>query len=300
MNTPSDKPERRAEPNQVIDTVTILLVDDRPENLLALEATLKCREYRLLKATSGEEALAQLEVNDVGLVLLDIQMPGMDGYETASRIKNNPALAHIPVMMVTAIFKEEPHVRRGYEVGVVDYIGKPFDIDVLRKKVGIYTQLHQHRMLVRRTAEQQKLIDAELTARSEELEHRSAQITTLLESIAEPVFVVWRHKITESNTAAVRLFGYDGYDEITQGVDSFLRSTQPRDAASGRALDDHSHPYFQALKGEKAFAQIVARNVKTGDDIALRCSAHPVRFGEDVLGVVMMHQRVLTSGARAE
>lgn len=283
------EPDRRAPDQPPVEPVNLLLVDDRPENLLALEATLKCREYNLLTASSGEEALAVLARNDVALILLDVQMPGISGYETAARIKADPHTTNIPVMMVTAIFKEDPEVLRGYEAGAVDYIGKPFDIGVLRKKVGIYTQLHRHRLRLRRIEDQQKLVDAQLSARSEELAERSAQITTLLESMTEPVFVVWGEKITESNTPALRLFGYDDYDQMAQSVDAFFRSTHPRDPVTGHDLTTAGHPYFKALAGHKSFGQAIVRNVKTGKDQVVRVSAHPVRFREKILGVVLIH-----------
>jgi PAS domain-containing protein len=158
--------------------------------------------------------------------------------------------------------------------------------------VGIYTQLHQHRLRLRRTEDQQKLIDAQLSARREELEQRSAQITTLLESISDPVFVVWGNKITESNTPALRLFGFDSYDQMSQDLDRFFENTQPRDAVTGHALAAGAHPYFKALQGERAFGQIMVRNAKTGRDQIIRCGAHPVRFRDKILGVVMVHTPV--------
>lgn len=281
--------DRRAADQEPVEPVNLLLVDDRPENLIALEASLKCREYNLFTANSGEEALAVLAKVDIALVLLDIQMPGMDGYETAARIKNDPHTTNVPVVMVTAIFKEDPHIRRGYEAGAVDYIGKPFDIDVLRKKVGIYTQLHRHRLRLRRDQDQQKLIDAQLSARKEELDQRSAQITTLLESIADPVFVVWKDKITESNTLALRMFGFDSYDDMAQDIHAFFHLVHPRDAVSHESLAESRHPYYEALQGQRAYAPMVIRNAKTGRDQSVRCSAHPVRFRDKIFGVVLMH-----------
>ena len=275
-----------------MDPVNVLLVDDRAENLVALEATLKCREYNLLMAQSGQEALQILAKQDVALILLDIQMPGMDGYETAARIKADPRTTNIPVMMVTAIFKEDPHILKGYEAGAVDYIGKPFDVDVLRKKVGIYTQLHRHQLRLRRVEDQQKLIDAQLSARHEELERRSAEITTLLESVPDPVFIIWGGKITDSNTAALRLFGFDSYDAIAMDVHDYFATVLPRDPVTGEPLGPQRHPYYQALKGERAFGQILVRNAKTGADQVVRCGAHPVRFREKVLGAVMVYSAV--------
>ncbi len=291
MTNDTDKPERRAFPSPLIEPVNILIVDDRPENITAMEATLKCREYNLLSASSGEEALAVMAAHDIALVLLDIQMPGMDGYEVARRISTDERTRHVPVMMVTAIYTEDPHIRRGYEMGAVDYIGKPFDIDVLRRKVGIYTQLHLQRRTLRQTENQQKIIDAELLARQEEVEHRSAQITTLLETIQDPVFVVWGNQITESNRAALKMFGYDTYSDMEQSVEGFLGKIHPRDAMTGAQLG-RGHPYYQALGGHTAYGQMVVTNLKDGKDEMIRCAAHPVRFREKILGVVMVHAPV--------
>src|SRR5438552_559652 len=114
-----------------INKSTLLLVDDKPANLLALEAVLKEDGYTIILANSGKEALDLLKEKEVDLILLDIQMPGMDGYETARRIKQMPACQNIPIIFITAIFTENPYVKKGYEVGAIDYFAKPFDPDLL-------------------------------------------------------------------------------------------------------------------------------------------------------------------------
>src|SRR5215510_4834982 len=105
----------------------VLLVDDRPENLLALEAILEPLEQRLLFAHSGEDALRQLLQHDVAVILLDVQMPELDGFETAGLIKQRERTSHVPIIFVTAISKEEEQVFRGYSAGAVDYVFKPFN-----------------------------------------------------------------------------------------------------------------------------------------------------------------------------
>jgi CheY-like chemotaxis protein len=107
------------------DQVDILIVDDRPENLLALEAILEPLGQRLVQAHSGEEALRKLLKHDFAVVLLDVQMPGMNGFETAQLIKSRERTRYIPIIFLTAISKEEDYVFRGYQVGAVDYISKP-------------------------------------------------------------------------------------------------------------------------------------------------------------------------------
>jgi PAS domain S-box-containing protein len=147
----------------------ILLVDDRPENLLALEAILEPLEQNLLYAHSGEEALRQLLRNDAAVILLDVQMPIMDGFETAMLIKQRERTKYIPIIFVTAISKDEEHVFRGYSAGAVDYVFKPFSPEVLRSKVAVFIELHEKTRQLRQQAEllkEQEL--AELRRESEE------------------------------------------------------------------------------------------------------------------------------------
>jgi CheY-like chemotaxis protein len=123
----------------------ILLVDDRPENLLALEAILHGLGFELLKASSGEAALKRLLTHDVSLILLDVQMPGMDGFETAAHVKRREKTREIPIMFLTAIDGEAHQAFRGYAAGAVDYLTKPFDPWVLKAKVGIFVDLYERR-----------------------------------------------------------------------------------------------------------------------------------------------------------
>ena len=119
----------------------ILLVDDRPENLLALEAVLSSLGQVLVRAGSGEEALRALLKEDFALILLDAQMPGMDGFETAARIKRRLRTKDIPIIFLTAVDKDPHSSYRGYAAGAADYISKPFDPWVLRAKVQVFVDL---------------------------------------------------------------------------------------------------------------------------------------------------------------
>src|SRR5277367_3003244 len=114
---------------------SILIVDDTPANLLALEAVLAPLGHRLVRATSGEEALRCMLREEFCLALVDVQMGGMDGFETAALIKSHPRIAQTPVIFVTAISGEPKHVFQGYSHGAVDYLVKPFEPHVLRSKV---------------------------------------------------------------------------------------------------------------------------------------------------------------------
>ena len=126
----------------MVQKAKILLVDDRPENLLALEAILSALDQTLVRASSGEEALKALLTDDFAVILLDVQMPGMDGFETAAHIKRRERTRDIPIIFLTAINHGPHHTFRGYAAGAVDYISKPFDPWVLRAKVSVVVELY--------------------------------------------------------------------------------------------------------------------------------------------------------------
>lgn len=121
----------------------ILLVDDRPENLLALEAILGSLDLDLVRANSGEEALRALLLDEFALILLDAQMPGMDGFETAARIKRRARTKDVPIIFLTAVDRDPSSSYRGYVAGGADYLSKPFDPWILRAKVQVFVDLWQ-------------------------------------------------------------------------------------------------------------------------------------------------------------
>ena len=135
----------------------ILLVDDHDENLLALEAVLTPVGCRLVTARSGEEALKALLQNEFAVILLDVQMPGLDGFETAQLIRGRERTRTIPIIFVTAISKEPHHVFRGYGTGAVDYLFKPVDAVVLRSKVEVFVELYERGRAI---AEREELLRA--------------------------------------------------------------------------------------------------------------------------------------------
>ncbi len=137
---------------------SVLLVDDRPENLLALERLLEDMELGLVQATSGNEALGLLLEREFALVLLDVQMPGMDGYEVAQLMRQNEKTKHIPIIFVTAISTEERHVFKGYESGAVDYLSKPIIPEFLRTKVAVFADLYRQRAIIQAQLEEIKAL----------------------------------------------------------------------------------------------------------------------------------------------
>lgn len=134
------------------DRAKILLVDDRPENLVALEAVLGALDQTLVRANSGEEALKALLTDDFAVILLDVQMPGLDGFETAAHIKRRERTKDIPIIFLTAVSNGPHHTFRGYAAGAVDYLSKPFDPWILRAKVSVFVELHRKNQLLREQA----------------------------------------------------------------------------------------------------------------------------------------------------
>jgi CheY-like chemotaxis protein/anti-sigma regulatory factor (Ser/Thr protein kinase) len=147
---------------------SILLVDDRPENLLALEKILARPGLDVVKATSGNEALGLLLVHDFALILLDVMMPEMDGFETAELIRGNSETQHVPIIFVTAISKEQQHVFKGYETGAVDYLFKPLNPDILINKVNVFLKLHHQKTELQSVNQQlhKARLEAEVASRA--------------------------------------------------------------------------------------------------------------------------------------
>jgi signal transduction histidine kinase len=138
-----------------VGPVKFLLVDDLQENLLALEALLQREDLMCLKARSGEEALELLLIHDVALALLDVQMPGMDGFQLAEFMRGAERTRHVPIIFVTAGNADRQRRFRGYEAGAVDFIHKPIEADILRSKANVFFDLHQQRMQI--TAQRDEL-----------------------------------------------------------------------------------------------------------------------------------------------
>jgi PAS domain S-box-containing protein len=201
----------------------LLLVDDRPQNLLALEAILEPLGHELVSAASGEEALRiLLQRDDFAVILLDVQMPEMDGFEVAEVIKERERTRTIPIVFLTALSKEERHVFRGYEIGAVDYVFKPFDREILRAKVGVFVELWEKNVRIREQAQQ--LAQRELA----DLRRTSAERYRQLAD-AMPQIVWTSNSAGETTYFNRRWFEYTGTTEAETGPHSWARATHPND-----------------------------------------------------------------------
>ncbi|MEP9359607.1 response regulator [Sphingomonas sp. KR3-1] len=158
-----------------VDPVRVLLVDDDERNLIAISTVLE-DVAEIVVAKSGEEALRHLLRTEFAVILLDVYMPGIDGYETARLIREREQTRRVPIVFLSAVNKEMEHLLRGYASGAVDYVFKPVEPTVLRSKVAVFVDLYAMRKEVQRTAERQKrLLDENLRANAERL-HAEQQL----------------------------------------------------------------------------------------------------------------------------
>jgi PAS domain S-box-containing protein len=209
--------------------VEILLVDDRAENLLALEAILEPLGHTLIRAQSGEEALRALLSHDFAVILLDVQMPGMNGFEVARTIKAREKTRHIPIIFLTAISKEEEYVFTGYSVGAVDYLFKPFQPEILRSKVAALVDLYLKQLKI---AEQEQQLHV---AERQEMELRhmremlqsEARFKDIVETAMDAIIAIdEKGTVTLFNRAAERVFSRRADDVAKSSITEFFPANE--------------------------------------------------------------------------
>jgi len=164
--------------------IKILLVDDNESNLMSMEVALETEGHVFFKATSGREALRiLLKEDDFSLILLDVKMPTMDGYETAELIYQRDKLKDIPIIFITAHDYEEAAMFKGYQAGAVDFIRKPFKPEILRSKVAVFAELYKKNRLLRQQEEKLQAINHDLMVLNLDLEQRVLERTVELENL---------------------------------------------------------------------------------------------------------------------
>ena len=160
----------------------ILLVDDRPENLLAMETILADLGQNLVRAASANEALRFLLTEDVALILLDVQMPGLNGFELAELIRERERTQHTPIIFVSATSRDEQYIFKGYSLGAVDYLTKPFQPEILKSKVRFFIKLFLQNQEIKQQALLLEESNSRLDALNTELEKRVMERTAALEA----------------------------------------------------------------------------------------------------------------------
>jgi PAS domain S-box-containing protein len=281
--------------------VDVLIVDDRQENLLAVEAILEPLGLHLVRATSGEEALREVLRREFAVILLDVQMPGMNGFETAKVIKSRERSRHIPIIFLTAISKEEQYVFEGYSVGAVDYLSKPFHPDVLRSKVSVFVDLHEKGRRLREQEQQLRLHER----RAIELQHRvrlsesEARMAEVVESAIDAILMFDEsQRVTLFNAAAERVFGMASKDAVNRHIGELFPEEYRSDfldrvcakAPVARPGRPHAHetPTLESALGVRA----------NGEVFPLECSVSCLELADGKLYTIIA--RDITDRVRAE
>ena len=263
----------------------VLVVDDNRANLLALAAVLE-GNFELLFASSGTEAIDILKKrHDIFVILMDVQMPEMDGFQAAAHIKRMPGCVDIPIIFVTAVYREDPYVKQGYKVGGIDYLSKPFDPDILRAKVTIYASHREKAELLR---ERERHI-----RESEELLRVGRRLSAVLEGLPVGVLIVdVEGRIREVTGDVSRVLGLsepvamDSYNEILGWWD-----------ADGRVMEHSTGPLARALSrgGSSHREQMRIRHLD-GSAKTIVASASPLhRPAGRIAGAVVLLQDVTES-----
>src|SRR5215471_1451046 len=216
------------------DKVSILLVDDHIENLVALEAILTDLEQNLVRAESGLDALRLLLNQEFALIILDVDMPIMNGFETAALVRQREKSRHTPIIFLTAINKAEQHVFKGYSLGAVDYLTKPFVPEVLLAKVTAFVELHKKSVEVKRQSKLLQQMVSDLAKSNDEIRKLNVElkserdfVSTVLDS-AESIVVVLdaSYRICSASRAFERTLGYS-HDEVQgQTLNSFFVASE--------------------------------------------------------------------------
>jgi len=264
-DAPDAHPMTELPPPLPDEPVEILIVDDRPENLLALEAILERLGQKLVRAHSGDEALRLLLTHDFAVILLDVQMPGIDGFETARLIKSRERTRYIPIIFLTAISKDEEYVFEGYSVGAVDYMTKPFKPDILRSKVSVFVDLYQK--------QRQLAAQADLLRQSEKRDLETRHMREIYESEARFAEIVGSAmdaiiafdadgEVSLFNASAERMFATPAEEAVKSDVGRFFPEPVRKETLDGicrMASYDHAHAAGQLgaghvlqLTGERA------------------------------------------------
>jgi PAS domain S-box-containing protein len=296
----TEQPQTGRSPAEAARSINVLMVDDRAENLIALEAILQELEregetLNLVRAQSGVEALRKLLEMEFAVILLDVQMPGIDGYETAALIRQRERTQHTPIIFLTAINTSDLNVARGYALGAVDYISKPFSAEVLRSKVNVFVDLYRKTQEIRLMAERAQG-QAELLRRSNdelaktnklmgglyrELEHKSDEleaerdfIDTIIETVGSYIVIFDREgSLIRFNRASEELTGFV-VDEM-RGKKAWEIAVIEEDAQLVRDAFDRLHA------GEESSRIDMRLRTKTGEQrhVSMTFTALSDEFG---------------------
>ncbi|WP_067728936.1 EAL domain-containing protein [Oceanobacillus damuensis] len=285
--------------------INILLVDDRPENLLAIEATIEKDEYNIVKSSSGEEALKYLLKNNVALILLDVQMPGIDGFSTAKIIKTREKTKNIPILFITANNMESEHVFMGYSLGAMDYILKPVDPMILKAKVEGFVGIHkmeqqlieQANTLLEKTDEL-KRANIELSETTSKLRVSEALANVINETSLDSMFILDKYgSIIKTNPSVNKMFSYSNlelkekniltlftHEESREYMENILLSVKHFDTISG--FENPKEIYVTRKNGTTFMANIQIGIKSVQGTFLLACTIRDITEQKENEGLI--------------
>ncbi len=227
--------------------IKILIVDDVPANLLALQSVLDGNNYQLIEAASGEEALEILfQEQNFALILMDVQMPGMNGFEAVELIKTRPQCATIPVIFLTAINKEDKHISQGYESGAVDFVTKPYDPVFLQAKVSAFVDIYLTHQQLKLEVNKRKAITHQLRLASKVFEHAG-----------EGIMITNQHSIIEAVNPC--------FTDITGFAPEEVIGHKPSVLSSGRQSPEFYQGMWNSLEKQGEWEGEIINRRKNGE-----------------------------------
>lgn len=271
---------------------SILVVDDQPRELRLIESVLGELPIHLVTATGGRDALAAAADHDLALAILDVQMPGMDGYALAEALRAEPRTARLPVIFLTGAYGEQEHLFKGYEAGAVDYLFKPCDPRVLRSKVNVFLELARHRTSLEQLVQERT---RELAERNRELERevaRRERLHAAIEHSAEAILITDAEGVIEYvNPAFERMTGYTR-DEAIGARPTFLRD----DADD----TDFYRKVWNTLAMEETWHGMIRDHRKDGAPYIQQLVISPVRSGTGAITHYVATQHDVTDDLARE
>ena len=280
------------------EPISILIVDDEPKNLTVLETVLDDPSYRLVRAGSADQALLALVVEEFALLILDIRMPGMTGFELAEMIKDRKKTARVPIIFLTAYYNEDQHVLEGYESGAVDYIHKPLNPAILRSKVAVFAELHRksrevaqaNRALLaevtdRRRAEEQlhelnETLEQRVTERTVAMSDSEIRYRRLFEAAQDGILILDFHsgKVVDVNPFMTDLLGYSREEFLGMELWNLgLFSDRSANEAAVRELQAkgylrYEHLPLKSKAGQCVEVEIVANAYQEDHHSVIQCN----------------------------
>jgi PAS domain S-box-containing protein len=264
---------------------TVLVVDDQEPKRYVITRALRAEGYRVVEAACGAEALRLAQATPPDLVVLDVHLPDMDGFEVLAQLKAHPLTAAIPVLQVSASFLDQDDRVRGLESGASGYLGSPDDPELVATVRALLRDQgkHSERAQALAAARRGQRVAQAREQRSQEL---LSETEAIIESLPDGVLVGTREGLTRVNTVGARLLGFEHSRQALLDLETLRARVLPRDWETGAPLTEAQSPFLRALEGQPTARECLLRNARTGRDLVVRVTAAPIRQEGRVVGAV--------------